>query len=107
MPQDLVLVNPPFWPAEGAQLYQFGGSDGESVTRRAVKGTLPVLVDGGLLLVVSPIFNEWQVLDRLLSWGVKIQAHGALVIISKPMGSDDLVHEGGYSALPQSQLASV
>ena len=73
---DVILANPPYWPAHNKLLFHAGGLDGEAVTKRVVSDGTPLLKDNGLMFIVTPIFNTDKagpgsapVLERIRSWG--------------------------------------
>mmetsp|Transcript_156469 Transcript_156469/g.502068 ORF Transcript_156469/g.502068 Transcript_156469/m.502068 type:complete len:565 (+) Transcript_156469:167-1861(+) len=103
---DFILANPPFWPAEGKQLFQFGGADGERVTSQIVSGLLPKLNVAGLMYIVTPVFNEQYILSRLQSWGVDRWTMGTLVLHSSSLNLDELVSHGGYGAISRRTLSA-
>lgn len=73
---DVILANPPYWPAHNKLLFHAGGLDGEAVTKRVVTDGTPLLKTNGLMFIVTPIFNTDKagpgsapVLERIRSWG--------------------------------------
>jgi methylase of polypeptide subunit release factors len=73
---DVILANPPYWPAHNKLLFHAGGLDGEAVTKKVVSDGTPLLKENGLMFIVTPIFNTDKagpgsapVLERIRSWG--------------------------------------
>eukprot|EP00929_Paragymnodinium_shiwhaense_P032357 TRINITY_DN17946_c0_g1_i1.p1 TRINITY_DN17946_c0_g1~~TRINITY_DN17946_c0_g1_i1.p1 ORF type:complete len:564 (+),score=93.91 TRINITY_DN17946_c0_g1_i1:118-1809(+) len=95
---DVILANPPYWPTQNSRiLFQAGGEYGEDVSRQIYAGASSWLREGGLLFVVSPIFNVHTFTGRLEAWGAKMAGS---ILHSEPQANKEIGHHYDEAGLP-------